>query len=124
MMTDTNNQQQTSPFFKLPREVRDKIYSYLPNDYFKFDDTSDDKGWLFIHGYILLNPCLVSRQFSSEYREQILRDTRVEIDLRAGDRARFERAVSSAGVRSLLAQVRNVTVFYYDQYSGARTRSK
>lgn len=121
-MTDTSDQQQGSPFFKLPREVRDTIYSYLPNRSFRYTDASEERTWLLVHGYVRPSLCLVNRQFSSEYPKQILRDTRLEIYTWIGDKADLHQAISSNW--SLFAEVRNVEVWYYDPYERSQLRGK
>lgn len=121
-MTDTTDQQQGSPFFKLPREVRDNIYSYLPNRSSRYTDTSEERTWLLVHGYIRPSLCPVNRQFSSEHRKQILHDARLEIYICIGDKAHLRQAVSSNW--SLFAEVRNVEVWYYDPYERSQSRGK
>lgn len=67
--------------FGLPRELRDRIYGYLPRDGPFTLRRSSHMAPIEMRYYARISCCLVSRQFCMEYRQQIARTMVMHIDL-------------------------------------------
>ena len=122
-MADDSGGATTSPFFRLPRELRDRIYGLLLGDELWLDKSLDEGGFI-LSGHTLPSICLVNRQFGNEYREQSERQIGLAIDLEGERRERFIRIPENPKVNAILSKVRTIsacyTLLYGDESDKAR----
>ena len=107
-----------SPFFRLPPELRDRIYSYL------FRPTPvklssrcrlDYNRHLLVHGAAQTLYCTISRAFGAEYRQQAQRYLTLEIDARQSVED-FKDCVALTKGHLDLADVRRMVIRYNSKY--------
>lgn len=94
----------TSPFFRLPRELRDKIYADLGREDLSLGEICE----CVLRGYIRPSLLLVSRQFGAEYKAEIERNLTLFVHP-IMDLERFRQAlVAQPQYRHALSKVRQV----------------
>lgn len=112
-MVDSSSDGAISPFFKIPRELRDKVYRHIARES-EIKLRSENKlrhARVSLYNWSVESCCLVSRQFRTEYLEQIERTMILEVWLWQSIED-FKNSVAIAKGQLDLSRVRNVIAVY------------
>ncbi|KAK4499068.1 hypothetical protein PRZ48_009580 [Zasmidium cellare] len=126
------------PFFRLPRELRDQIYSELDTESAEFDvgfpRRTEDGAWIRVHGKIspefiirakissmpVTNFALVSRAFKEEYETELRRQTPMclKIGLARDNKLRLEYLTENSKAHCCLRRIPQVEMRIWFPASG------